>query len=416
MHTASFKYTVPQKLSVRNQLTYLKDDFTTPSFNNLCGIVRGCLKRQGRSTLSNMANDTGKCISAMSYFFNGTAWNITEVRDTIRRHCILSPLTKIEDGDIAAVDESSVSKKGSHFEFIGKTWDNADKEIHDGYTFLGLAIVSAKKNVRWLFDEVVYSNEDPKFRGIPIYLLRLLRRLFAQTTITTIVFDSGFKYQYVFKYILEQSRHFIVRATVSMVVHTRDKKQTSKLLNISTLPGTQTYALEVNGQKGWSISWCTGFINAWLRVIKVPLTVVVITRPSFRKPMILITSLPISTTDDAIAVYQNYLNRWKIEILFQEIKTLGLESFRVRKKVAILKFITVMILLHTLVTLQTQWLKLNTAFADVVTAFLRKHRKIKQLCFGGTKILYEFLLTGQLKLPDLLENISPRLAVNLENV
>ena len=138
-----------------------------------------------------------------------------------------------------------------------------------------------------------------------------------------------------------------------------------------------------------------------------------LSRPSFRKPMVLITSLSIYSVDDAMAVYQNYLNRWKIEILFQEIKTLGLESFRVRRKRAILKFITVMILLHTLVTLQTVWLKLHTSLSDSVVSFLKRFRKIDSLCFGGTKILYEFLLQKRLFLPDLLVDASLSLAVNL---
>jgi hypothetical protein len=410
--TASFIYTVPQKLSVRKRLEYLSDKFTNPSFNTLCGIVRGCLKRQGPSTLSNMANDTNKCISSMSYFFNKAVWNIGDVREVIRNHCLRSPLTKIEEGDIAAVDESSISKKGDSFEFIGSTWDNADKEVHSGFTFLGLAIVSTKKGVRWLFDEIVYSNNDPTFRGVPMYLLRLIKRLFARTNIRTIVFDSGFKYQYVFKYILENSRHFIVRATDIMVIHTLDKKNKVPLPQIKNLPKVQTLAVEVNGKKGWSVSWYCGYINAWMRVIKIPLAVIAVTRPSFRKPMLLITSKSVESVDEAMSIYQDYLRRWKIEILYQEIKALGLESFRVRRKVAILKFITVMVLLHTLVTVMTAWIKLHAELTDTTVSFLRRTRKITCLCFGGTKILYESLLSGVLRIPDLVAGIRPTLTVN----
>jgi hypothetical protein len=412
MATASFKYTVPQKLSVHKQLKYLSNDFTNPSFNTLCSIVRGCLKRQGTSTLSNMANDSHKCISSMSYFFNKAVWRIGDVRHAIRQHCLRSPLTQIEEEDIAAVDESSISKKGDSFEFIGTTWDNADKEVHQGFTFLGLAIVSHKKQIRWLFDEIVYSNNDPSFRSVPLYLLRLLKRLFAQTKISTVVFDSGFKYQYVFKYILENSRHFIVRATNIMVVHTTDKTSKAPLPKIKNLPGTQTRPVEVDGKKGWSVSWCCGYINAWMRVIKIPLTVIAITRPSFRKPMLLITSKSVESVDEAMAIYQDYLHRWKIEILYQEIKALGLESFRVRRKVAILKFITIMVLIHTLVTVQTAWIKLHIELTDVIVLFLKRTRKIARLCFGGTKIIYESLLSGSLRIPDLVAGILPTLAVN----
>src|SRR3989338_9398520 len=116
MTTASLKYTVPQKLSIRKQLEHLSRNFTKPSYSNLCGIIRSCLSRQGASTLSNMANDVGKGISTISYFFNDAVWNITEVRESIRSHCLRSPLTNIEEGDIAAIDESSISKKGNAFQ------------------------------------------------------------------------------------------------------------------------------------------------------------------------------------------------------------------------------------------------------------------------------------------------------------
>jgi hypothetical protein len=99
--------------------------------------------------------------------------------------------------------------------------------------------------------------------------------------------------------------------------------------------------------------------------------------------------------------------------LYQEIKSFGFESFRVMRKVAILKFITgVMSILHTLVTLQTSRLRLHSILADAALLFLCRSRKITRLCFGGTKIFYEFLLSMQLRFPDLFSNFSLILAIN----
>jgi hypothetical protein len=165
MHTTSFTHSVAQKLSVRKQCGFLCESFTKGSFENLVGIVRSCLKQRTSGNLSVMSQDVGKCISTVSYFFNDAKWSVSEIRSALQKKLLASPLTRIEEGDIAAFDESSISKDGTEFQFIGKVWDNADKETHDGYHFLGVAIVSVKKNVRWLFDEIVYSTADPKFPG-----------------------------------------------------------------------------------------------------------------------------------------------------------------------------------------------------------------------------------------------------------
>lgn len=54
-------------------------------------------------------------------------------------------------------------------------------------------------------------------------------------------------------------------------------------------------------------------------------------RPLFQQPMMLITNRPIAGANDARQVYQAYLLRFKIEIVFRFLKTnLGWETFQVR--------------------------------------------------------------------------------------
>lgn len=406
MNTAFSSCRISQKLSLYKQLAFLKGSFTGPSFNNLVGIVRSCLKRTEAGNLSRMADDIGKCTSTVSYFFNEAKWDIQDVRHTLRTHLLSSSRTTIEDGDIAAIDESSISKKGETFQFIGDTWDNAEKERHDGYTLMTCAVVSAKKKMRWVFDEILYSNQDPAFRSMPLYVLRLLKRLFRWTSIGTVVFDCGFRNQYIVEYILQNKRNFIIRATTDMVVHDTNKEKKCELGAIKKMEGSHQKKMVVNKRKGWSVTWYTGILNAWMKTVDTPLTVLVIRRPSFKKPMILVTSLEIKDEEDALSIYQTYLNRWKIEILFQDIKALGLETFRVRSKRAIVKYVMIVILLHSLLTSQLAWARSMQTFAESVTALLKAKRKITTLLFGGIKILYEMLLNRVITIRDLRVSVT----------
>ena len=396
MSTASFTSTIPQKLSPRKQLSFLKHHFTKGSFENLVGIVRSSLKNHKGGNLSVMAEDVGKCVSSISYFFNDAVWRVTDIRDALRLRLLRADATRIEVGDLAAFDGSSISKKGTCFQFIGETWDNADKATHRGYTLLMCAIVQVGKNTRWVFDEILYSNKDPKFQGIFPYTLRLLRRLFAVTSIMLVVFDSGFRNQYLLKYVVDQGRNFILRVTLDMVVWSASKEKKCTVLDIVSMAGAHTKALSVNGKSGWRVTWYSGIMNAWMRQIKVPLSIVLIHRPSFHKPMALVTSLAVENAEDALHIYTTYLNRWKIEMLFQDIKELGLESFRVRRKVAIMKYLTLVILVHSLLTLMLHFVRSVQAFCSALEHILKSKRKIPTLRFRGMKLFYELFLQGRL--------------------
>lgn len=411
MHTAPCLSTISQKLSPRKQISFLREHFTKGSFENLAGIVSSILKQHSNGNLSVMAEDVGKCISTISYFFNEAIWNIKEVRNAIRLRILRSPKTKIEDGDMVAFDESSISKHGTKFQFIGDTWDNAEKRVNDGYTLLACAVVSVKKGTRFVYDEILFSNKDPKWRGAYPYLERLLKRLFENTMIALVVFDTGFRNQFLVKYILNKGKNFILRITPDMMIWNEDETKKIHLRDIGKMEGTHSEEFSVGGKNGWKILRRNGVINAWKKNVKIPLTVIVVIRPSFRKPMVLCTSLKVENLNDAIDIYEKYLNRWKIEMLFQDIKELGLESFRVRSKRAIMKYITVVILIHSLLTLALHFAKEVKTLAVAIENILRAKRKIRELKFRGLKIFYEMILSGKTTLAKVLKT-----ATNQENL
>jgi hypothetical protein len=235
------------------------------------------------------------------------------------------------------------------------------------------------------------------------YLERLLRRLFENTTVSLVVFDTGFRNQFLVKYVLSKGKTFILRITPGMLLWNADKSKKYHMRDIEKMEGAQSESFSVEGKNGWKASWNTGVVNAWVKNVKTPLTVIVIIRPSFRKPMVLCTNLKVENLNDAISVYEKYLNRWKIEMLFQDIKEIGLETFRVRSKRAIMKYLTVVILVHSLLTLATHWIKTMKTFCTSVENLLRAKRKIRALKFRGMKILYEMILNGKTTLREVLK-------------
>ena len=404
---SSSKLNISQKLSINKNLLFCKSFFTKPSFDTFVGVVKSMAKNSSNGSLSRMSDDVRKCISSISYFFNDAKWNANDLRRITQNYLMKGKYTKIAEGDIASIDESAISKKGDSFQLVGDVWDNADKRVNTGYEYLAVAIVSSAKKTKWIFDYLFYSNKDPKFRGKPIYVQRILARLFrVAKSIKTIVLDSGFKNKYTMKFILNNRKDFVIKAEKSMKLWEADfvnkKGHSYDFDKIKKIPGAKHYDLEINGEKGWQITWAKGIVNAWMSEIKIPLTLVVIKNPKFRNPMILITSMEVCDFLGAFGIYEIYLKRWKIEEIFQSIKELGLEKFRVRKLKAIMRYLTIVFVVHSLITWQAAYFKANIAISKLLEEVLRKKRKIKELLVGGMKIFYELYLQNYISLKELV--------------
>jgi len=404
---ASLISTLSQKLSVGKSLLFCRELFTKPTFVTFIGVVKSMLKNRDNGKLSVLSLDVGKCISSISYFFNEAKWNANTLKMLVQQHLLNSKQTKICEGDLASIDESAISKKGDTFQFIGDVWDNADKCVNSGYEYLAIAIISPLKKTKWLFDYLFYSNQDPKFRSKPLYVHRILKRLFKLAKqIQTIVLDSGFKNKYTVKMILNAGKNLIIRADADMklwLYGDANKAGCSfKFGEIKKMPNAKHYDLEINGRKGWSITWATGIVNAWMSEVKKPLTVIVVKHPTFRKPMILVTNIIPNNFVEAFEVYEKYLQRWKIEQIFQSIKELGLEKFRVRKLKAIMRYLTIIFVVHSLLVWKTAYLKSKIALKKLIENMLKKKRKIKELLCGGMKIFYELYLQKNITLNEFI--------------
>jgi hypothetical protein len=406
---ASSTHKVAQKLSVHKNLSFLQPHFTAPTFRTFTGVVRSMLKREKNGSLSQLSSDVGKCISAIGYFFSTARWNPGDVKRAVQEQMLQNPRTHAVEGDVASVDGSSIAKKGDTFALLGEVWDNADKCVKSGYEFMAIALVSPTRKLRWLFDFICFSNKDPEFRGVPVYVLRLLQRLFAVAAqVSMIVFDAGFRNKYILGFVRKQGKNFIIRTTADMILwedgFVGKKGHGHEFGRIKDMPGAHHHDLEVNGIKGWSVTWATGIVNAWRSEIKTPLTVVIVKNPAFRNPLILVTSLTPITMEEAFNVYQTYLLRWKIERIFQTIKELGLEAFRVRSWQAIIKYLTILFIVHNLLTWVVAALRTAVKLRAVFEAFLKRTRKIPTLLIGGLKIFYQYYLQKSVSLNELFSS------------
>jgi len=398
---------IAQKLSINKNLLFCKNHFTKPMFNTFVGVVKSMVKNSSNGSLSILSGDVGKCISSIGYFFNDAKWNANDLKMIIQNHMLKSKRTKIVEGDIASIDESAISKKGSSFQFIGDVWDNADKKVNDGYEYLAIAIISPIRKTKWIFDYLFYSNKDPKFRGKPIYVQRILKRLFyLAKTIQTITLDSGFKNKYTLQYILNSGKNFIIKVEPDMILweegYVNKKGRRYEFKNIKKMPNAKHYELEINGQKGWEITWARGIVNAWVSTIKIPLTIIVIKHPKFRNRMVLATNLAPTYFLEAFKIYETYLQRWKIEEIFQSIKELGLEKFRVRKLKAIMRYLTIVFVVHSLLVWQTAYFKSQIKLKKLFEKILKKKRKINTLLVGGMKIFYEMYFQKYVTISELI--------------
>lgn len=406
--TSFSTHTLAQRVSVGKNLKFVERYFTKPSYQTFRGIIKSFIKNQDNGKLSILSTDVGKCISSIGYFFTDAKWDSYKIKQATQEHLLKSKRTKIQDGDIASLDGSSVSKKGNAFEFIGEVWDNADKRVHTGYELFALAIVSPAKQTRWIFDWLLYSNQHPQCKTQPLYILRLLKRLFRTAKkIQTIVMDHGFKNKYTLNFVLTEGKNFIIRADKDMKLwgqgYVNKRGHSYGFGDIRNMPNAKHYDLTINGRRGWSVTWTRGIVNAWMSEIKTPLTVVVVKNPCFRNPLILVTNLDPTDFPETFQIYETYLLRWKIEQIFQSIKELGLEQFRVRKFKAIIRYITIVFIVHSLLTWQTAYFRSKVHLKKIFETLLKKKRKIRSLMIGGMKIFYELYLTKSITLKELCE-------------
>ena len=392
---------IAQELSLSKRLAPFKRLFTNPTFNSFKGIVKSIMKNADNGTFAQFSQDIGKCISSVGYFFSKAKWDATEVKRKLQQMLLNNEDTKPIEGDVLSVDSSSLAKDGDSFQFIGDVHDTTDDSLKCGYEMFAAAVVSPSRKRRYLIDFLLCSNKDPKFDSKAKYLIRLLDKTFQTIeNVGVVLLDRGLKFKHALAFVLKQQKNFIVRATPDMIMEDGTKKGCA-FGNLKSMEGSQTVSLEINNKKGWVVTYAKGMVRAWKGAISIPMTVIVVKNPSFKNPLIIVTNLEAANTNEAFHLYRTYLLRWKIEQIFQSLKEMGLETFRVRSMKAIIRYLTMMLIVHNLLVWLLSFIEHFIRLKRKIERFLKTTNKIPSLLIGGLKIFYEHFLKKRVSLKGL---------------
>lgn len=331
-----------------------------------------------------------KSVSSISYFFNQGKWNQEEVNRSRLAVLENNKKTRSRSSDLICLDGSSLEKKGSSFEFVHRTYDEVQKKVVSGYTFLATGNVS-KRGFKHVLRYSLDSVKLPSRKSFPVEVIELLRKTFKTCRAKLVVMDSGFQNKYLLSFILKQKREFLIRVRPNMVlwIDTSKGLKKKKMREISSRR-KPTLFQELSGKKLriWTIK---GLVNAWQDTIKRNLTIIAIQKDGFRRRMYLATSLSLeeSAPED---IYQAYQDRWKIEEIFSELKEqFGLEVFRVRSFKAILRYLTLVVVAHTILSYKCWKIQGYPALRENVLSILNDFRKITKLMLPGLKKFYEMM-------------------------
>lgn len=374
-------------LSIRKHLVPYRKYFTKPLFETCASFLETCIRERDHAFVA-VACRAKKSISGISYFFNAGVWDHHRLQQqrlkTMQEHHALRP----RSDDLCIVDETCAAKEGKTFEKLDFVHDGRDGKIKKGYHLLGLLIVNPKRGIRYVLDVLPLTTKTDNFKSIWRSWIRLIQRNLQHSKANIFVLDAGFRNQYLLKFLLNEGKHFVIRVLASMVLETPEGNV--KLGKIRRR--TKRHRVRMHGigvVEFWALA---GVMHAWKKEIPETVFVLMARRQGFRNPLIMATSQKLETLDVMAACYGQYLARWSIELSFKELKyDLSLEDFRVRSLKAIARWISLVVLAHTLLTLILGSIKRKPRLFACILDILKKARKIQDVLLAGLKKLYEML-------------------------
>lgn len=374
-------------LSIRKHLAPYKQLFTKPLFETCAGFLETCIREKDH-TFAAVSFRAKKSISGISYFFAQGVWDHRELQrqrlKTLGEHHDLKP----RSDDLCIVDETCAAKIGKTFEKLDFVHDGRDGRIKKGYHLLGLLIVNQKRNIRYVLDILPLTTKTDNFRSIWRSWMRLIQRNLSHMKAKVFVFDAGFRNQYLLKCVRNAGKHFVIRILASMLLVTPAGK-----IKLGTLrKHTKRHRIRVTGIGVVEVWALAGVMHAWKKEIPETVFVLMARRQGFRNPLILATSQELETLEAMAECYGQYLARWSIELSFKELKyDLSLEDFLVRSLKAIARWIALVVLAHTLLTLILGSVKRRPLLFALLLDILKKARKIRDVLLMGLKKVYEML-------------------------
>ena len=385
---------------------------------------------------SDIANLTWKALYQIQYFFNKSVWNykiLNELRIKWIRNKISWAWNK--KSDVLNLDSTIISKsKNANFSWLTNYFfSNKDKKIVNGFDVFWASIIN-KNWLKYILDICLYykkkknklNNNDKRNPSIQNFLRKkVLTKLLNKTKAWLIVLDSWFKGGSICKWIYSVcKRHFLVRVWYEQYYYNQDwkclkiknflKKDNSIIVNWMSL-----WVLKNVELKSWYKKW-----------INIKTNLIIYHKNWFRKPVILCTSADIENIyenmireiwdlpwnekckenfwEDSLLKVKNeneiyfsfvflYRKRWSIEVCFRELKTyLWFEKFQVQSYEAIMKYLHICILVHSLLHISLSYIEQNIELKTEIYNYLKEKRNIKNdnfyISFDWLKLFLEMAL------------------------
>ena len=338
-----------------------------------------------------------KTLRQVEYFFSWARWCYNELNDFRLRFIRNKPNFADRKSDYVVLDWSAIKKnRDSTFKWLTeRVYSNKEKSVVNWFNLFWASILTSKwlkyvLNVKLFFSETFLSTTEA-WKDFAASVVK-------KTNAWIFLLDSWYKWAFFCSYIYKVlKRQFLVRIDTNHTMLIDNRKNSlpdwrkKKRWRSPRYPGflEQKILTMLSGKnaivfESWKM-WIFKNVRlkTWIWELNIPMNIIVFHRNWAYKPIVLVTSVRVEEMKD-IEYYHfvdMYYKRWTIETLFKELKSyFNFEWFKTLSLNAIMKFMHIAILCHTLLTmfldkLHSPWwigLKLK------VQSFLKTTRNIKK--------------------------------------
>lgn len=393
---------------INQQIKHFKGFFDARTYGTFQAVISGMMKlREWRQ--ADLALIGRKTLRQVQYFFNGAKWCAEELNLFRLRFLRNKPDFRNRKSDFAVGDGSvlEVDKDSSFSGLAGPMYSNLRKGTVNGIKLFG-ASIHTKAGMKYVFDFLLFfkSRWKSEFEAWMDFLTKVSRK----TSAWLFIFDRGFRNKYLADHVFHKlKRMFLIRLSASQSVlikknakRIRRRKKESRYhvpgrvrKSITSFLNEET-AIRLEQGKLWFIPHV--MINAWRDVFREEISIIVYWQNGFKNPLVLCISKPDITKEDAFSFVEIYHRRWGIEQLFNELKSwLSFEKFKVISEEALIKYLHLVIFIHSLLTAKKQDIEHVPKLCELILRFLKKSRNIIQLTLVGLKLFFESITSSILK-------------------
>lgn len=384
---------------------------------------------------ADIANFWEKTLWQIQYFFAKSKWSF-QLLNSLRIQWIRNKISGAWDkkSDILILDSTITAKsKNAKFSWlINYFFSNKDKKVVNWFDVYWASIIT-KNWLKYILDICLYfkknkkdlSSKNKRPPSIQNNLwMKFITKLLLKTKSWLIVLDAWFKWWRIMKWIYKiWKRHFLVK--IGQEQYFYDKE--NNCFKIKNLLKNDN-CMFINSSKLWVFKWVK--LKSWTKKwIDIETNIIVFQKKGFKNPSILCTSADVGDiyenmlrevwelswseklkkefgeksilkAEEESKIYYAfallYEKRWSIEQCFKELKTyLWFENFQVQTYNSIMKYLHIVILVHTLIYITLNYIYQDCITKNLIYEYLKTKRNIKNenndIYFSGLKLFIEMI-------------------------